>query len=256
MDGNDHGIAAQQPEVIACNDPGTPTSGESRPLPDTAECCIGCSNACITNQVTSRPPCRRHPHRADRSATICSPRPPSASRPARVTFSTPGPPRPVTSTRTTPARTRTATVTVLPAPPEPLYRTLFPTARPRPGNHPGTRRAQRDTRSTQPRTSSRTRIPRPLRGPRLRSGAVPRRAYWFRPMGSRYQHGFSTGSGNDGKQPAPTGQSGHETGPPSPSAGRPVHVQHDPRNSRSECEYQPFSNCRAITTRWIWFVPS
>jgi len=34
-----------KPEVIACHDLGTPTSGKSRPLPDTAECCISCNNA-------------------------------------------------------------------------------------------------------------------------------------------------------------------------------------------------------------------
>ena len=33
--------------------------GEFKCLPDTAECCIGCNKACISNQVTVRPPRRR-----------------------------------------------------------------------------------------------------------------------------------------------------------------------------------------------------
>jgi hypothetical protein len=47
------------------------------------------------------------------------------------------------------------------------------------------------------------------------------------------QHRFSTGSGNDGKQPALTGQSRHESGPPDSRAGRPVHNVHNPRSPRS-----------------------
>jgi hypothetical protein len=45
---------------------------------------------------------------------------------------------------------------------------------------------------------------------------------WFRPLGFRCQHGFSTQSGNDGKQPARFGQCGHETGPVNSRADRPA----------------------------------
>jgi len=79
-----------------------------------------------SNQVTVRPPHRRHPHRAARPATSCSPRPPSASQPAGRSSGVPGPARSVTSTRTTPSPSLTATVTISPAAPEPLYRTELP----------------------------------------------------------------------------------------------------------------------------------
>ena len=71
----------------------------------------GCRSS---NQVTVRPPRCRHPHRAARPATRCSPRPPSASRPAQESSGTPGPLRSVTSTRTRPSPALTATVTVPP----------------------------------------------------------------------------------------------------------------------------------------------
>ena len=70
------------------------------------------------------------------------------------------------------------------------------------------------------------------------------------------QHRFSTGSGNDGKQPAPIGQSRHENGPPDSSAGRPVHIKKNPRSPRSTPQQTYLSNCRAITIRCIWLVPS
>jgi hypothetical protein len=54
------------------------------------------------------------------------PRPPSAARPAGHSSGTPGPPRSVTSTRTRPSPALTATVTVPPAAPDRLYRTLLP----------------------------------------------------------------------------------------------------------------------------------
>jgi hypothetical protein len=41
--------------------------------PDTAECCIDCNKACISNQVTVRPPRRRHPHRAKAGNELESP---------------------------------------------------------------------------------------------------------------------------------------------------------------------------------------
>jgi hypothetical protein len=75
-----------------------------------------------SNQVTVRPPRRRrHPHRVASPATSCSPRPPSASRPAGRGSGTPGPLRSVTSTRTVLSQALTATVTVSPAAPEPLW---------------------------------------------------------------------------------------------------------------------------------------
>jgi len=83
----------------------------------------GCRSS---NQVTVRPPRCRHPHRAARPATRCSPRPPSASRPAQESSGTPGPLRSVTSTRTRPSPALTATVTVPPAAPDRLCRTLLP----------------------------------------------------------------------------------------------------------------------------------
>jgi hypothetical protein len=79
-----------------------------------------------SNQVTVRPPRRRHPHRTASSATSRSPRPPSALRPAGRSVGTPGPLRPVTSTRITPSPALTATVTVSSGPFEPLCRMLLP----------------------------------------------------------------------------------------------------------------------------------
>jgi hypothetical protein len=49
----------------------------------------------------------------------------------------------------------------------------------------------------------------------------------------RYQHQFSTRSGNDGKQPTSTTQYGRENGPPDLGARRPVPHQDDPRIRRS-----------------------
>ena len=83
----------------------------------------GCRSS---NQVTVRPPRCRHPHRAARPATSRSPRPPSASRPAAYSSGTSGPLRSVTSTRTRPSPALTATVTVPPAAPDRLCRTLLP----------------------------------------------------------------------------------------------------------------------------------
>jgi hypothetical protein len=105
--------------------PAPPTSGEFKPLPDTAECCIGCNKACISNHVTVRPPRLRHPHRVARRATRWSPRPSSASLPAGRGAGTPGPLRSVTSTRMTSLAVLTATMTVSPGAPEPLCRRLL-----------------------------------------------------------------------------------------------------------------------------------
>jgi hypothetical protein len=79
-----------------------------------------------SNQVTIRPPRRRVPHRDARAATSWSPRPPSASRPAERSLGISGPPRSVTSTRTTPSPALTATVTDSPGAPEPECRTELP----------------------------------------------------------------------------------------------------------------------------------
>ena len=73
-----------------------------------------------------RPPRRRVPHRAARAATSWSPRPPSASRPARRSLGISGPARSVTSTRTMPSPALTATVTVSPGAHETECRTELP----------------------------------------------------------------------------------------------------------------------------------
>jgi hypothetical protein len=75
-------------------------------------------------------------------------------------------------------------------------------------------------------------------------------------MACRGQHRFSTGSGNDGKQPALTGQSGYKNGPPNWASDSPFLNQKNPRNRRSVTVYQPLSSWRAITMRWTWLVPS
>jgi hypothetical protein len=36
----------------------------------------------------------------------------------------------------------------------------------------------------------------------------------------------------------------------------PLSGNEDRKNSRSATEFHPLSSCRAITTRWIWLVPS
>jgi len=85
------------------------------------------SAVCSSNEVTVRPPRRRHPHRAASSATSRSPRPPSASQSEGRSCGTSDPLWSVTSTRTTlaPSLAVTATVTV-PGPPDRLCRTLLP----------------------------------------------------------------------------------------------------------------------------------
>ena len=98
----------------------------SRPLPDTAECCIGCNKACSSNHVTVRAPRRRHPHCADRPSTSPSPLPSSASSSAGRSSGTPKPPRSATSTRTAPVRAVTVTVTVSPGRADLLCRRLLP----------------------------------------------------------------------------------------------------------------------------------
>lgn len=138
----------------------TTTSGEFKPLPDTAQCCIGRNKACISNQVTIRAPRRRHPHRAASPATSPSPRPSSASALAGRTSGTPGPPRSATSTRTAPARDVTVTVTVSPGTPEPpCWRLLAKSSLARstassPQGCPGPRTAPTNARTTRARSTS------------------------------------------------------------------------------------------------------
>jgi hypothetical protein len=69
-------------------------------------------------------------------------------------------------------------------------------------------------------------------------------------------------SGNDGNQPGTTGIAPRHTACPAAVAG----PQTDPRGRRAaygipadqrERQRPPyFSSCRAMTTRWIWLVPS
>jgi putative NAD(P)-binding protein len=79
---------------------------------------------------------------------------------------------------------------------------------------------------------------------------------WFRLSGFRYQHGFSTRSGNDGKQPARSGQTGHETGLIHSGADRPVFRVHDRYISRSGSRTSSPVTARPISIRWISLVPS
>jgi hypothetical protein len=73
------------------------------------------------------------------------------------------------------------------------------------------------------------------------------------------QHKLSTRSGNDGNQPGTTG-----IAPSRPA--RPDRPQTDPHSRATAQELAPdqrkrqppgyFRSWRAMTTRWIWFVPS
>jgi hypothetical protein len=74
--------------------------------------------------------------------------------------------------------------------------------------------------------------------------------------GAEGQHRFSTGSRNNGKQPASIGRSGHVNGTPDSWVRRPVLSEVNPRNSRSAVRHRYLRSCRAITMRWIWLVPS
>jgi ADP-ribose pyrophosphatase YjhB (NUDIX family) len=56
--------------------------------------------------------------------------------------------------------------------------------------------------------------------------------------------------------PRPHGSCRDGVGPPNWASDSPVLNQKNPRIRRSAPHYQPFSSCRAITIRWIWFVPS
>jgi hypothetical protein len=68
----------------------------------------------------------------------------------------------------------------------------------------------------------------------------------------RGQRGFSTGSGNNRHQP---GNPDMRTGPQL-DVGRPVTQPEEPEKSRVSAQFHPLNSCRAITIRWIWFVPS
>jgi hypothetical protein len=86
-----------------------------------------------------RPPAALPPPPPRRQArNQLKPRPPSAPRPARDSSGTPGPLRSVTSTRTRPSPALTATVTVPPAAPDRLCRTLLPNSSPAGRRHPRT----------------------------------------------------------------------------------------------------------------------
>jgi hypothetical protein len=102
-----------------------------------------------SNHVTVRPPRRRQPQpSATFRLTTAGPQ-----------LRHPRPPRPVTSTRTTPPAARTAAVTVSPFAPEPLCRTLFPNSSPAAPRHPRT-----DARPEHPGREP-PGHPRPLRPP-------------------------------------------------------------------------------------------
>ena len=79
---------------------------------------------------------------------------------------------------------------------------------------------------------------------------------WSRPQGSRYQHGFSTRSGNDGKQPARSGQTGHENGPVNSRADRPAFRVHGRYIRRSGYRTSSPVTARPTIIRWISDVPS
>ena len=79
-----------------------------------------------SNQVTVRPSCRRHPHRAASTATSPSPATPPRHRQQDAATGTLGPLRSATSTRTTPPPAVTVTVTVPPGAPDSLCRRLLP----------------------------------------------------------------------------------------------------------------------------------
>jgi hypothetical protein len=115
-----------------------------------------------SNQVTVRPPHRRHPHRAASPATSQSPRPPSASPPTGRTSGNPGATAIGDLNRTMPPPAITATVTVSPESPDLLYRTLLP-------------KSSLVSRQRHPRTDA------PGRAPRLRTRGRPAPALPARP---------------------------------------------------------------------------
>jgi hypothetical protein len=83
---------------------------------------------------------------------------------------------------------------------------------------------------------------------------------WFGPQGFRYQHGFSTRSGNDGKQPVCYGQTGHETGrltlgQNGPSPGYTIGISAGRVRSLAYRTSSPVT-VRPISIRWISDVPS
>jgi hypothetical protein len=110
------------PEITACHHPDTLTSGEFKPLPDTAECCIGCIKPVSR---TRSPSARRAVAAPPRREPLNELKPPAAFRitARRTQLRRPGPARSVTSTRTIPPPALTATMTVSPGAPEPLCRT-------------------------------------------------------------------------------------------------------------------------------------
>lgn len=74
--------------------------------------------------------------------------------------------------------------------------------------------------------------------------------------GRRRPHGsaqIQPAAGNDGNQPGTRGIPPRRPGPRSASTAVPRQTAAD---QRRRCPSRYFSSCRAMTTRWIWFVPS
>jgi hypothetical protein len=180
--------------------------------------------------------------------------PPQTAAPAlprKASQPTPSAARPPATCSTSFKQSRhAATAQVLTCPPAPAPASVRPANNPPLTGWPQ-QRAAAAPGQLRPRSAryGRTRPPQPAsprhRQPRRTAsrGRDPARTIpialdlfhdWSRPIGSRYQHGFSTGSGNDGKQPALSGQTGHETGPVNSRADRPGSRVHDRYNRRSD----------------------
>jgi hypothetical protein len=79
------------------------------------------------------------------------------------------------------------------------------------------------------------------------------------PRSPRGQHGSSTALGNDGNQPGTTGKApsrGPDDRPADPPAWARRHPGSGALTSGTADPPRYFSSCRAMTTRWIWLVPS
>jgi hypothetical protein len=98
-------------------------------------------------------------------------------------------------------------------------------------------------------------IPRPEPGPTIPIG-LDLFHDWSRPRPRRYQHGFSTRSGNDGKQPAHSEQTGHKTGLVHSGADRPVSRVYGRYIRRSGYRTSSPVIVRPISIRWLSDVPS
>ena len=103
------------------------------------------------------------------------------------------------------------------------------TGPPRAGGIPGGGRRRPNGPSTAPATAgdtARWRLHRTQSRGRGPARPIPVGLYqfydWYRPYSSGYQHGFSTRSGNDGKQPGRFGQTQHKKGPAHSRVERPA----------------------------------